>query len=69
MPEEAPISTVHDQFCTASYYIAELQVAAKEAYKTIADREVAERICEEAFVVAMSIFPLLLSESILCPTV
>ena len=49
MPEEAPISTVHDQFCTASYYIAELQAAATDAYKTIADREVAERICEEAF--------------------
>ena len=49
MPEEAPISTVHDQFSTCSYYIEELQTTAKVAYKTIADRDVAESICEEAF--------------------
>ena len=49
MPDEAPISTVHDQFSTCSYYVQELQETAKEAYKTIADRTVAESICEEAF--------------------
>ena len=49
MPDEAPISTVHDQFSTTSYYIEELQAAAKEAYKTIADYEVAEKICADAF--------------------
>ena len=49
MPEEAPISTVHDQFSTTSYYIEELQEVAKEAYKTIACRDTAELICEEAF--------------------
>ena len=49
MPVEAPISTVHDQFSTCSYYVQELQETAKEAYKIIADRTVAENICEEAF--------------------
>ncbi len=49
MPLEAPISTVHDQFSTCSYYIHELQQVAKEAYKIVGDREQAESICEEAF--------------------
>ena len=49
MPPEAPISTVHDQFSTTSYYIEELQETAKSAYKTIADVEVAEQICNDAF--------------------
>ncbi len=49
MPEEAPISTVHDQFSTCSYFIQELQDVAKDAYKVIGDREAAERICEDAF--------------------
>ena len=49
MPDEAPISTVHDQFSTSSYYIQELQEVAKVAYKTIGDRDVAEAICAEAF--------------------
>ena len=49
MPAEAPISTVHDQFSTSSYYIEELQATAKEAYKVIGNREEAERTCEEAF--------------------
>ena len=49
MPIEAPISTVHDQFSTSSYYIEDLQNVAREAYKTVANREVAEKTCEEAF--------------------
>ena len=49
MPIEAPISTVHDQFSTTSYYIQELQEVAKEAYKEVGNRETAEAICEEAF--------------------
>ena len=49
MPDEAPISTVHDMFSTCSYYIEELQSSAKNAYKTIADREVAANVCEDAF--------------------
>ena len=49
MPYEAPISTVHDQFSTTSYYIEELQEAAKHAYKTIADHKTAEDICNKAF--------------------
>ena len=49
MPEEAPISTVHDQFSTTSYYIEELQQIAKDAYKIIGCRDTAELICEEAF--------------------
>ena len=49
MPDEAPISTVHDQFSTSSYHIKELQDVAKLAYKKIGDREVAEEMCAEAF--------------------
>ena len=49
MPDEAPISTVHDQFSTTSYFIQELQEVAKRAYKTVGDRTEAERTCEEAF--------------------
>ena len=49
MPDNAPISTVHDQFCTNSYHIKELQDVARSAYKTIANREVAEKTCLEAF--------------------
>ena len=49
MPEEAPISTVHDQFSTTSYYIQELQETAKLAYKSVADRSEAERMANEAF--------------------
>ena len=49
MPLEAPISTVHDQFSTTSYYVENLQVVAKEAYKLIASREEAERMANEAF--------------------
>ena len=49
MPEEAPMSTVHDQFSTSSYFIEDLQRVAREAYKTVADRVVAEKTCEEAF--------------------
>ena len=49
MPDDAPISTVHDQFSTSSYHIADLQETAKNAYKSIACRYTAEVICEEAF--------------------
>ena len=49
MPEDAPISTVHDQFSTASCYVEDLQSVAKDAYKKIADRDEAERTCAEAF--------------------
>lgn len=49
LPEEAQVSTVHDQFSTSSYYIQELQEVAKEAYKKVGCRKEAERTCEEAF--------------------
>ena len=49
MPEDAPISTVHDQFCTTSNYVGTLQLVAKDAYKKIASIEEAERMAEEAF--------------------
>ena len=49
MPEDAPISTVHDMFSTTSYYVADLQEVARDSYKTIADREAAATICESAF--------------------
>ena len=49
MPEEAPISTVHDQFSTSSYYVEDLQRSALNAYRDIADRGEAERMAEEAF--------------------
>ena len=49
LPEEAPVSTVHDQFLTSSYHIEDLQQVAKDAYKVIADRGEAERMAKEAF--------------------
>ena len=49
MPEEAPISTVHDMFSTTTFYIQELQESSKLAYKKIADRDEARRMCKEAF--------------------
>ena len=49
MPEEAPISTVHDQFSTSTHYVADLIEVAREAYKTVANREVAAEVCADAF--------------------
>lgn len=49
MPLEAPISTVHDQFSTSTYYVADLQEVAREAYKTCANRDMAAETCADAF--------------------
>ena len=49
MPDEAPISTVHDQFVTSSNYINTLHSVARDSYKFIADRDNAADICESVF--------------------
>ena len=49
MPEDAPISTVHDSFSTASCYSADLVECARAAYKKVADRDDFEQMMAECF--------------------
>ena len=49
MPEDAPISTVHDSFSTTSNNIPTLIEVGREAYKKATDREQFRKMCNEAF--------------------
>ena len=49
MPEDAPISTVHDSFSTTSDNIPTLIEVGREAYKKATDREQFRKMCNAAF--------------------
>ena len=49
MPEDAPISTVHDSFSTSSNNVDALISVGREAYKKVTNREQFRKMCNDAF--------------------
>ena len=49
MPKDAPISTIHDCFNTASCYVGQLQLVGREAYKKATNRDYFEKMMGVCF--------------------